>query len=281
MTRYGSGGTSEVAALSLGDGEHADTRQRAVEAALGVLERWQGSVTSVPVGTLRDAAWAADGGETAASACEAWSEYVRPALAVLETVENVQPGRWRYAGRPDRAATRRQAGDPGTADHDPSSADEGNGDRGDPAALSDAAQAGVGALEAVKEGDGNAALAAALLDMHDDGNAALADDDRDADPEPETDVGKRVAAGEAGSQARIERRARREAAREAREEAALSSSAASNSSGPTCARCDDVLAADAVDAPVLDARFAPGDRLCADCFAALAAGQQRVDGLDG
>ncbi|EMA44274.1 hypothetical protein [Halococcus saccharolyticus] len=199
MSRYGSDPpTTDVAALSLGtaaDDEtvHA-TRQRAVEAAVGVLERRQGEVTSVPVAILREVAWAEDGGRAADSSREAWQEYVRPALSALSTVESTGNGRWRYCDVPDRAETERQAGDPGTSDavdHDEPDASaginseqvtgvdaeddplldqlrdpEGEGDAGsedDVASLNAAARAGVEAADRAKRGEGNAALRAALL----------------------------------------------------------------------------------------------------------------------
>jgi hypothetical protein len=311
MTRYGSADpTVDVAALSLGtaaDDEHPDkTRQQAVEAVVGHLQRREGEVTSVPVGILRQEAWDVDAGATASTAREAWQSYVRPALAELSTVENVQPGRWRYSGLPDKAATSRQAGDEGTADHDPAAEDE-TADASASATLSDEAQAGADLIERVEHGDGNAALAAALLDKHSDGDtagpssvepdyrdagAALASKeqpDRGPTPDPNGEgeaegsdsVGARVERGEAGSQARIERRARREAAREANEEAALSTAAGEAQPAPSnpCARCETAEAE--VDAPPLHAQLPPNSKLCRSCYREVALGQARTDTIDG
>lgn len=111
-------GPTDVGVLSLGgeDDDATETRREAVRAVVGHLQRRQGEVGSVPPNILRDVAFEVD------SALSAWTSYVRPALAALDTVDAPDGVRWRYVRESEIAETTRAADAPDASEGDESAA---------------------------------------------------------------------------------------------------------------------------------------------------------------
>ena len=95
--QYGRGPTS-VAALSVGgsDATEREIREQAVETVVDHLRERSGNVVGVSIPILKDIAWKMDS-TTTGSSHEQWQTYLRPALASLDTVENLG-SRWRWTG---------------------------------------------------------------------------------------------------------------------------------------------------------------------------------------
>jgi hypothetical protein len=282
-------GPTDVAVLSLGGkgDDESETRREAVRAVLGHLQRREGEVATIPPAILRDVAWEVDAGETADTALEAWAEYVRPALAALDTVNAPDGVRWRYVGESEAAETTRAADAPDDGEGDESAALAATvgGDHPLARALDRKAQAARDDAErgVDRKRNRDAALAAGTLD---DGREPSSDDESaesdDRPPMLDSDETLRARSWTPGNSspatprgpANIDGKGTLGAS-------SAESESEGESKGPTCAMCGDPLGADAVTAPVMHAQFGAGDELHPDCFAALAAGQSRVDGLDG
>lgn len=303
-------GPTDVAALALG-GESDDetaTRREAVQAALGYLQQRRGAGSTL-ARTLRERAFDVDGGETVESAREGWTEYVRPALVALDTVETVGDGRWRYVGASKAAPTERAADLPGsdvsaalTADEQASLSQKEI--RREHAAVAFAAATDHSVDEVrekldsqefprpepsddLRESNRNldAALASGAVDRgptpspNGPGPSTPSPTERDETDERMLD-----------SDARLSKRVSwRPDALDSVERASLDASGSESESDSdsdaddrTCAVCDETqpVGTRLVDAPVMDARFAAdgSDKLCKPCFASLATGE-RTDGL--